>query len=162
MSTPSSDHDQPRWLSQAEQQVWRDFLAATARLYDLLGRQLELEFGLNLASYEVLVRLSEREDRTIRMAELADSVVHSRSRMTHTINRMEQRGWVVREACPEDGRGVNCRMTDAGMAILVAAAPAHVTSVRQLLVDVADPADFAAVGRVMAAVNKQVQQLSTV
>ena len=86
------------------------------------------------------------------MAQLADSLAHSRSRVTHTIKRMEQEGIVERVTSPDDGRGVVAVMTDRGRLLLESVAPTHVHGVRDHLVDLVDPADFEAMGRVMNAV----------
>ena len=88
----------------------------------------------------------------MRMARLADSLAHSRSRVTHTIKRMEQSGLVERVDSPDDGRGVVAMMTDRGRLLLENVAPTHVNGVRDHLVDLADPDDFEALGRVMNAV----------
>jgi DNA-binding MarR family transcriptional regulator len=89
----------------------------------------------------------------MRMARLADALAHSRSRVTHTVKRMEASGLVERCDSPEDGRGVVCRMTERGDLLLRNVAPSHVAGVRDYLVDLVDPEDFAAVGRVMDAVS---------
>ena len=91
----------------------------------------------------------------MRMAQLADALAHSRSRVTHTVARMQNAGLVVRSTSPEDGRGIVCRLTERGHDLLVEAAPVHVQGVRDYLVDLADPDDFAALGRVMNAVTDQ-------
>lgn len=122
-------------------------------LLDRLDEDLRREFSISLGEYEVLVRLSERPGRKMRMAQLADAMAHSRSRVTHTIARMEKAGYVKRTTTPEDGRGVIAEMTDLGHALLVNAAPCHVESVRRNLVDLAAPEDFAALGRVFNAVS---------
>jgi DNA-binding MarR family transcriptional regulator len=88
----------------------------------------------------------------MRMAQLADALAHSRSRVTHTVARMQNAGLVLRSSSPEDGRGIVCVLTDRGHDLLVEAAPVHVQGVRDYLVDIADPGDFAALGRVMNAV----------
>ena len=121
-------------------------------LNDRLDSELRAEFDLSLAEYEILVRLSEN-DGAMRMAQLADAMAHSRSRVTHTITRMEKAGLVERRTSREDGRGVVATLTDKGMDLLVHAAPSHVSAVREHLVDLADPDDFAALGRVMDAVS---------
>lgn len=142
-----------RWLDADQQRSWRAFVLGSTLLMDQLDLELRRDFHVSLAEYEILVRLSERPQRSMRMAQLADAVCHSRSRVTHTITRMEHGGLVVREPCPEDGRGVQARMTDAGFALLERAAPAHVDGVRTHLVDTSSPDDFAALGRVMDAVT---------
>src|SRR6478735_5158447 len=122
-------------------------------LLDRLDDDLHRECNLSLVEYEILVRLSERADRQMRMAQLADALAHSRSRVTHTVTRMEKAGLVLRTSSPEDGRGIVCRLTDEGYALLSEAAHVHVTGVREYLVDLVTPEDFAALGRVMNAVS---------
>jgi len=141
-----------RWLDDDQQQHWRAYMLGTLALLEKLDRDLK-PHDLSLSEYEVLVRLSESTDHTIRMADLASSTNQSRSRLTHTISRMERAGLVERVACDEDRRGVNAELTEHGRAVLVEAAPAHVRGVREGLVDVIDPKDFAAVGRAFAAVR---------
>lgn len=151
---PAVTHDTVQWLTAEQQELWRDYLVGTQRLADVLAHELEATSGLSSHEYEVLVRLSESPDRTLRMAQLADHLAHSRSRLTHTIRRMEQSGLVVRTACAEDARGVNCTMTDRGWEVLVAAAPGHVQSVRDHLVDVLTDDQFRALGEAMAVVRE--------
>ncbi len=152
MSTQQSETE-VRWLSEEQQGYWRDYLVGTARLTDALGRQLDRDSDLSLSEYEVLVRLSEASDRTLRMSLLADELAHSRSRITHTVRRLESAGLVERRPCEADGRGVNCAMTPAGFARLEAAAPGHVRAVRTHLVDVLTDDQLRALGEAMAAVR---------
>ena len=142
----------PRWLDADQQHSWRAFMMGMTLLLDRLDEDLEREFGISLTEYEVLVRLSERPESRMRMAQLADALAHSRSRVTHTVARMEKAGYVVRNASPEDGRGVVAELTQKGLELLQHAAPCHVESVRRNLVDLVDPDDFAALGRVFDAV----------
>ncbi|RYV50055.1 MarR family winged helix-turn-helix transcriptional regulator [Pengzhenrongella frigida] len=144
-----------RWLTEEQQRHWRSFLDGSARLTEVLGRQLEQDADLSLSEYEVLVRLSEAPERTLRMSLLADSLAHSRSRITHTIRRMETRGFVERRACAVDGRGVNCSMTALGFARLEAAAPGHVEAVRTHLVDALSEEQLRALGEALAAVHRR-------
>lgn len=150
MSTGST-----RWLSRAEQQSWRAYILGTTLLLDRLDRELRSTHGIGMSEYEVLVRLSEQPERRMRMALLADAMCHSRSRMTHTVARMEVNGLVEREASGDDRRGIEAVMTAHGYEVLEAAAPVHVRGVRAHLVDLATPEDFAAVGRVFNAVSDQ-------
>jgi DNA-binding MarR family transcriptional regulator len=141
--------DGTRWLNPAEQRVWRSYLEATQLLAGRLAHELdESGHDLVMTEYELLVRLSESEGWSLRMSELADGLVHSRSRLTHAIARMESRGLVERRSCSDDRRGVLAVMTDEGYAALVAAAPAHVTSVRENLFDQLEPDEVAALGRI--------------
>ena len=144
--------DTTPWLSTDEQRAWRSYLEATKVLMDALDRQLQREAGMPHAYYEILVRLSEAEDRSLRMSELADSTLSSRSRLSHAVARLEERGWVVREDCLTDRRGQIARLTDAGFAVLAAAAPGHVAAVRRLMVDALSPKQLAAVAEVGEAI----------
>ena len=146
--------EEPRWLSAEQQASWRAFLLGSARLTESLNRQLEADCGISLAEYEILVRLSEAPERTIRMSELAAAVVQSRSRLTHTVARLESRALVRRETCLADGRGVNCVLTDDGFAFLVEAAPGHVRAVRENLVDLLTEDQFRVLGEAMAVVAR--------
>ena len=143
----------PRWLNADQQGSWRAFAVGVTLLLDRLDADLQRAFDLSLTEYEILVRLSERPGRSMRMAQLADALAHSRSRVTHTVARMQQAGLVDRSASPEDGRGIVCTLTERGYDLLVEAAPVHVQGVRGYLVDLADTEDFAALGRVMNAVT---------
>lgn len=136
-----------RWLSDPEQGSWRSWLAATLLVPDRLGRDLQERTGLTLADYEILVWLSETSDRRLRMSELADRTLSSRSRLSHQIDRMERAGYVQREECADDRRGYFAVLTDKGWQTLVDAAPAHVDSVRHRIVDVLTPEEFAELGR---------------
>jgi DNA-binding MarR family transcriptional regulator len=122
-------------------------------LMDRLDRDLREQHDISMPEYEILVRLSESPDRRLRMAELADSVSHSRSQVTHTVARLEKDGLVLRSACASDGRGVEAVLTEKGMALLEEAAPTHVEGVRRFLVDLAGEEDFAALGRVFDTVT---------
>jgi len=88
-----------------------------------------------MADYEVLAQLSDAPDRKMRMSELADVAMISRSRLSHRIKVMEKAGWVKREACPIDKRGYFAVMTARGWKAIVAAAPDHVDSVRTRFID---------------------------
>lgn len=118
-------------------------------LMDRLDDDLRRAFGVSLAEYEILVRLSESEGHQLRMAQLADALAHSRSRVTHTVKRLERAGLVERNQSPEDGRGIVCALTEKGYELLVRMAPLHVQGVRAHLVDLVDAEDFAAMGRVL-------------
>jgi DNA-binding MarR family transcriptional regulator len=142
-----------RWLDGDQQSSWRAFAVGVTLLLDRLDADLQKAFDLSLTEYEILVRLSERPGRSMRMAQLADALAHSRSRVTHTVARMQRTGLVLRAASPEDGRGIVCTLTDRGYDLLVEAAPIHVHGVRDYLVDLSSREDIAALGRVMNAVT---------
>ena len=144
-----------QWLTPRQQQIWRAYVLGSARLNQWLDAQLR-PHDLDLAEYEILVQLEEAPDRRLRMSDLATSVQQSRSRLTHTVTRMEQRGLVARSTCPDDRRGVWAELTDDGYQLLRIAAPDHVDSVRDGLVGLASDADFEALGRVFDAVITKV------
>src|SRR5690242_10591296 len=127
-----------RWLDAEEQRTWRAYLNSHRLLLDAIDAQLRRDSGMPHAYYEILVRLSEAEDRALRMAELADITRMSASRLSHAIARLEERGWVRREECPTDRRGQVAVLTDQGFAALQTAAPGHVEAVRQGLFDPLD------------------------
>lgn len=141
----------PRWLTDEQQQVWRTYLLGSTLLQERIDADLR-PFGIDRAEYEILVVLSEGEDRRLRMAELADAVHQSRSRLTHTVARMEKANLIQRQSCPTDRRGVWAELTDAGLDLIRSAAPAHVETVRRHFVEVMSEAEYTALGRVFAAV----------
>jgi DNA-binding MarR family transcriptional regulator len=141
-----------RWLNVDEQGVWRAFLTANTLLMARLDEGAK-RFGISASEYGILVLLSEAADQELRMAHLADALGHSRSRVTHTVKRMEKKGLVSRIASDEDGRGVMARLTEAGQARLTEAAPEHVALVRRHLFDLVTPDDLAVFGRVLNAIS---------
>jgi DNA-binding MarR family transcriptional regulator len=120
--------------------AWRQYIIASRRLLEALDDDLT-GHDLSMADYEVLAQLSDAPDRRMRMSELADVSMISRSRLSHRIKVMEKAGWVKREACPEDKRGYFAVMTAKGWKAIVAAAPDHVASVRSRFLDVLDKND---------------------
>src|SRR5574339_841969 len=117
------------WLDRDQQRSWCAYLVGTTLLMDRLDRDLRETHDLSMPEYEILVRLSEAPDHRMRMAVLAGSISHSRSRVTHTVARLEKDGLVTRSACVSDGRGVEAVLTDEGLERLEAAAPTHVEGV---------------------------------
>ena len=124
-----------RWLTKDEQRAWRAYIEAVRLLQDTLDAQLQADAGMPHTYYEILVRLSEAPDRRLRMAELATGTQSSRSRVSHAVARLEERGWVRREPCPSDRRGQLAVLTAEGRAALAAAAPGHVARVRETVID---------------------------
>jgi DNA-binding MarR family transcriptional regulator len=147
-----------RWLDESEQQAWRAFLTATRLLLGQLDRELQADAGMPHAYYEILVRLSEAPDRTLRMSELADHTQSSRSRLSHAVARLEDRGWVRRDSCPTDKRGFLAVLTDAGFEALAAAAPGHVEGVRKHLFDQLTPAQVLHLRRISEAMLGHLRQ----
>jgi DNA-binding MarR family transcriptional regulator len=135
--------DAVRWLDAEERRIWLGWIMSTRLLWDEMERDLQRDSGLSFGHYEILVMLSEAPARARRMSELADATQSSRSRLSHAVARLEELGWVRREACPSDRRGSLAVLTDAGYAALEAAAPMHVESVRRHLFDLLSPAQLA-------------------
>ena len=123
-----------RWLSPPEQAAWRAYLDGTRLLMQALDRQLVTDAGLTLTDYELLVRLAEAPGSRLRMRELADATLATRSGVTRAVTRAEQAGWVRRVQCDDDRRGMHAELTPAGRAKLDQAAPGHVTAVRNGLI----------------------------
>lgn len=132
--TPSTTAE-VRWLTSPEMRAWRAFVIGSTRLAEAFDRDLA-PHGLSMADYEVLAHLSEAPDRRLRMSELAEISLVSRSRLSHRMKVLEAAGWVTREVCVDDRRGFFAVMTEAGWRKIVSAAPDHVASVRRHLIDV--------------------------
>ncbi|WP_280267473.1 MarR family winged helix-turn-helix transcriptional regulator [Nocardia wallacei] len=147
---------EPRWLSSAQQRAWRAYMDGGQRLLAELNRQLQRDSDLSLAEYRILVLLSEAPDHSLRMSDLADGVLSSRSRLTHQVRRMEEQGMVRRTSAEEDGRGVRAHLTEEGMRRLRAAAPGHVNAVRRDFIDLLTPTQLAVIGEVFDQVDKEI------
>jgi DNA-binding MarR family transcriptional regulator len=128
-----------RWLSPEEQQAWRSFLAACQVFFTAVEGELQRDAQMPHAYYEILVRLSETPGRSLRMSQLAEASASSKSRISHAVARLEERGWVRRADCPSDRRGQFAELTKAGYAALEQAAPGHVEQVRRSLFDALTP-----------------------
>ncbi|HEU0190479.1 MAG TPA: MarR family transcriptional regulator [Mycobacterium sp.] len=127
--------EEPVALSSEEQMAWAAYIEASLRLETLLDEALRAETGLTLFDYHVLVVLSEAPQQRLRMSELADRMVFSRSRITYQVNSMIKRGLVAREPAPDDGRGYRAVLTATGLQTLRRAAPRHAATVRNLFLD---------------------------
>ena len=140
--------DEPRWLDERQARVWQGYLALQRELQGMLERRLMRDAGLSGADYRLLVPLSESPDGVLRARDLGTMVGWERSRLSHQVRRMEARGLLVREECTEDARGSMVRLTDAGRAAIVAAAPDHVKAVRRYFFDALSEAELATLGNV--------------
>src|SRR5256714_9264393 len=121
----------PRWLDKRQQRVWQGYLHLNQALIAVLEQQLTRESGLSGADYRVLVPLSEAPDGLLRARDLAADIGWDRSRLSHHLSRMENRGLVAREECAEDARGLMVRLTKVGRRAIEEAAPGHVEAVRR-------------------------------
>src|SRR5260370_25764588 len=131
--------EETRWLTPGEQREWRSFLTAWQTLFSAIDAQLARDARIPHGYYEILVRLSETPGQALRMTQLAEASTSSKSRLSHAVARLEQRGWVRRTNSPTDRRGQIAQLTDEGFASLAAAAPRHVEQVRRSLIDQLTP-----------------------
>ena len=125
---------EPQWLDEREQCAWRAFIVMRRRLDYAMNRQLVADAGLSTADYELLVPLSEAPDQRLRAGELRRAVDWEKSRLSHQVRRMEERGLVRRESCASDARSSIIRLTPAGWDAIKAAAPAHVEWLRRYFI----------------------------
>jgi DNA-binding MarR family transcriptional regulator len=137
--TPPSD---VRWLTADQRLAWLGMVRVLTRLPATLDAQLERDVGLSFFEYHVLSMLSEVADRTLRMSRLAQLTSSSLSRLSNVVKRLEGRGLVRREPDQEDRRATRAVLTAEGMALVEQAAPGHVTTVRELVVDTLEPAQL--------------------
>jgi DNA-binding MarR family transcriptional regulator len=146
-------------LSEIEMRAWRNYIIATELLRQQLHRELQESHGMTIADYEVLVQLSESDPQQMRMTELAGSVASSKSRLSHQIARMEKAGLVRRIDCPDDARGVIAELTEKGLGLIQAAAPTHVTGVRDHLIDILTDDEQEVLGTIFERVLKHLTEL---
>ena len=137
-SGPAAENPAPRWLEGIEAEAWLRLIGVIIRLPAAMDTQLQRDAGLSHFEYIVMVNLSNAADHVLRMSQLAAQCHSSLSRLSHVVARLERRGWLTREPCPDDGRATLARMTDAGFAKLASAAPGHVETVRALVIDALD------------------------
>lgn len=134
------------WLNDDEMRFWRGFIAGSSTVLAEIEAGLKADAGITFDDYEVLVHLSEAPERSVRMSDLSERVLNSRSRLSQRIDRMAARGLVTREKCPDDKRGTFAVLTDEGFAAIANAAPEHVRVVREQLIDKLTPAQIRAGG----------------
>jgi DNA-binding MarR family transcriptional regulator len=133
------------WLDADEQRAWRALQFMQMRLERALARQLAADSGLSYPDYVVLVALSDRPDGRLRLFELGDVLGWEKSRLSHQVGRMADRGLLKRERCDSDRRGAYVVLTAAGRRELAAAAPGHVAAVRRLFLDAVTAEQLAAI-----------------
>ena len=132
-----------RLLTESQMRAWRAFLGASTLVSARLNHELDEAAAISMYEYEILVRLFESEAGRVRMSQLADQVSYSRSRLTHTVGRLERAGYVLRSSCPNDRRGVYAHLTKAGYEFLAQTAPIHLDGVRRHLIDRFTPSELA-------------------
>ncbi|MBI4942314.1 MAG: MarR family transcriptional regulator [Actinobacteria bacterium] len=142
----------PRWLTDAEQQVWRGLMPVLHELPAALDRQLQSDAGIPHTYYVIMAMLSEAPGHELRMSELSEVTANSLSRLSHAVARLEGYGWVRRRKCPTDRRGQIAMLTDAGLAKVVELAPGHVAAVRRFVFDALSPEQVETLGRISEAI----------
>ena len=135
-------------LTILEQHQWRSILRGVTRLLGQLDRDLDTHSGLSLSEYSVLVALAESGESGVRMTQLADISMLSKSRLSHCVDRLVAAGLVTRKRVPGDKRGFAALLTSTGFLRLAASTPAHLTDVHRYLVTKANPAELATMAKI--------------
>ncbi len=148
----------PPWLNQDEMDFWRSYVVSTALVRQHIESDLKSEHNLTFDDYEVLVHLSEADHNRLRMSDLSERLIHSHSRLTQRVNRLEKKGLVTREKCSEDARVTYAVITKHGLAAIVAAAPDHVVSVRNRLLDHLEPSEIDVLTKAFGRVIRSLRQ----
>ncbi|PZG20461.1 MarR family transcriptional regulator [Micromonospora craterilacus] len=125
----------PRWLTSEQQAAWDSFIRMQEKLIGRLSRRVQADSGMSASDYLVLAKLTETSGGRMRFMDLAKLVEWEKSRMSHQVRRMTERGLVDKEECPDDGRGAFIVATPAGVKAIEDAAPVHVEHVRRLFID---------------------------
>lgn len=146
-----------QWLTEDELQAWLGLAGVMLKLSPALDSQLQRDSDLTHFDYLCLAMLSEPEDRTLRMSELAGRVNASLSRLSHVISKLEKRGWVARKPSPQSRRVTLVTLLEDGWQVLVKAAPGHVETVRSLVFEDLPPEDVAALRRIAGHIVERVE-----
>jgi len=146
-----------RWLDQDEQQAWLRLAGVMLKLAPTLDSQLQRDSELTHFEYLCLAMLSETEGRTLRMSELAARTNATLSRLSHVVSKLERKGWVERSPSPESRRVTMVSLSEDGWTILVAAAPGHVETVRELVFDGLSREDVHALERIAGHIVERIE-----
>jgi DNA-binding MarR family transcriptional regulator len=147
-----------RWLTEPQERAWRRYRRMRTLLDLQIARDLNRDSGLSETDYDVLSTLSEKPGSRWRARDLAAQLLWSTSRLAHHVGRMEQRGLVARQPCADDGRGALISLTAQGQTVLQQAAPPHVASVRQHLMDLLTAEEVAGLDSIAGKVITQLSQ----
>ena len=145
---PGAAEPGTRWLEGIERDAWLSLIGVIIRLPAALDAQLQRDAGLSHFEYIVMVNLSNTEGHVLRMSALAGLCHSSLSRLSHVVARLERRGWLRRDPCPDDGRATLATLTPEGFAKLASAAPGHVDAVRNYVIDALDDEQLHQLNRV--------------
>ena len=147
---------EPNWLNERELRAWRAFLAMQEDVRRHVNRQLVRDSGLSAADYAVLAALSDVPGNSVRVFELRELLRWEKTRLTHQLSRMVERGLVERRACSDDPRGQLVAMTEEGRAANVRAAPGHAAYVRRMFFDALSPRQVDALATLSEAVLESI------
>ncbi|MDQ1545129.1 MAG: hypothetical protein QOH69_33 [Actinomycetota bacterium] len=142
-----------------ELSAWRGFIEASERMRVIMGSRLQTDSGLSTGDYSVLLSLTESPDNRVRSSELATKVGWERSRLSHHLGRMEQRGLIRREECLTDNRGAEACLTAAGADAFRRASAPHLHAVQELFVSALSPEQLDAVAEISAALSSHLESL---
>jgi DNA-binding MarR family transcriptional regulator len=137
-------------LSELEQRIWRTFLSVNVRLLERLDHDLQQRSHLSLTDFEILSVLAESPDQRLRMSDLAERVLVSRSRLTYRVDRLVGVEYLAREECEDDRRGLFAILTDTGHNALIAATPGHTNDIRTWFFDALTADELQVIGQIMA------------
>ena len=140
-------------FSEEDHRLWRLFLSASTHLLERLDHELQQRSQLSLTDFDILSMLSGAPSNRLRMSELAEQVLVSRSRLTYRVDRLAELDYVTRQECEDDRRGLFAILTDNGAKALAAAAPGHVGDIRDLLWSLVKPEERAGLTEVLARVD---------
>ncbi len=156
MSRPQSA-DGEVWLDDGQQESWRAVLSLLTTLPAALDSDLRRTAGVTMFDYTVLASLSEAPKRTLQMSALAARASASLPRLSHVVTRLEKRGWITREVCGRDARATNAVLTRSGWEKVVATAPHHAQTVRDLVIDALSPSQFQQLGTLAAKIRRRIE-----
>lgn len=158
--THPHDENEELWLTDEQQRLWRSILAFNRLLPFELNRQLQTSHQLSFNDYDILVHLSEAPGYRLRMSQLAEATLSSRSQLSHQIRRLEERGLIQRQLCTTDRRGSFAELTKAGLDCIVQAAPKHVAGVRDLIVNTLTQDEFDTLGVICRKMVSHLEQVT--
>lgn len=146
------------WLADGQQESWRAVVGLLTVLPAALDSDIRRAAGLTMFEYTVLASLSEAPKRTLQMSALAARASASLPRLSHVVTRLEKRGWITREVCGRDARATNAVLTRSGWEKVVATAPHHAQTVRDLVVDALSPSQFQQLGIIAGKIRRRIEE----
>ena len=151
--------DDTNWLSESQLQTWTNFLAASQLIEERVDSQLRSDFNFTHSEFEILVRLAQAKDNTIRMGELARLTIINKSALTYKVNNLSKKGFIKKSQCKVDARGLEVTLTDKGKLFLADISPSHVETVRKILIEHLSDAELVALNDIS---KKLLTQFSTI